>query len=101
MVDNVTKDSVSLSWSKPLKDGGDKVKGYIVEKKPKGSDKWEPAIAGPVSGTNCTVPNLDDGSEMEFRVRAVNAAGPGEPSDSTGPVKVSGICRFGDVLSRT
>jgi hypothetical protein len=32
----------------------------------------------PVSGIEYTVPNLVDGKEYEFRVAAVNKAGPGE-----------------------
>ena len=32
----------------------------------------------PVSGVEYTVPNLIDGREYEFRVAAVNKAGPGE-----------------------
>ncbi len=32
----------------------------------------------PVSGVEYTVPNLVDGKEYEFRVAAVNKAGPGE-----------------------
>ncbi len=32
----------------------------------------------PVSGVEYTIPNLVDGKEYEFRVAAVNKAGPGE-----------------------
>ena len=84
-VDIVTPNSVSLSWEKPFNDGGGKIEGYIVEMKPKGGD-WADVTPFPVKGTDCTVPNLKEGQEYEFRVRAVNAAGPGEPSPSTGPV---------------
>ena len=31
-----------LSWDKPRDDGGDKVKGYVVEVREKGSSKWKP-----------------------------------------------------------
>jgi len=41
-VDDVDEDSVTLSWDKPKEDGGDKLQGYVVEVKEKGSDKWKP-----------------------------------------------------------
>jgi len=84
-VDKVTPNSVSLSWDKPLSDGGGKIEGYVVEVKPKGGD-WTEATPLPVKGTECTVPNLKEGEEYQFRVKAVNAAGPGTPSIPTGPV---------------
>lgn len=33
-----------------------------------------------------TMPELKEGNQFEFRVRAVNKAGPGEPSDPTDPI---------------
>ena len=41
-VEDVDEDSVTLSWTKPTDDGGDKVKGYVVEMREKGSNKWVP-----------------------------------------------------------
>ena len=41
-IDDVDAESVSLSWDKPKDDGVDKVKGYVVEAKEKGSNKWVP-----------------------------------------------------------
>lgn len=35
-----------------------------------------------------TVPNLKEGDEVSFRIRAVNAVGPGEPSRPTDAIKV-------------
>jgi len=44
-VEDVDEDSVKLSWTPPKTDGGDKVKGYVIEAKEKGSDKWRPLNA--------------------------------------------------------
>jgi len=39
---DVDEDSVVLSWDKPKDDGGDKIKGYVVEVKEAGTGKWKP-----------------------------------------------------------
>lgn len=54
----------------------------------KGFGNWTAVNATPVAGTTFTVPNLIEDSEWEFRVVAVNDAGPGKPSKSTGPHRV-------------
>ena len=41
MVD-VDEGTVTLEWSKPKDDGGGKIKGYVVEVKEKGANKWKP-----------------------------------------------------------
>jgi len=82
------KSSVTLKWKAPNDDGGNPIKGYIIEKMQKtgrGDGNWTPVNSSPVSGTSFTVPNLIEGAEMEFRVVAVNDAGPGKPSKTTGP----------------
>lgn len=84
-VDKVTPNSVSLSWDKPLNDGGGKIEGYLVEVKPKNGE-WTEATPFPVKDTEFTVPHLKEGEEYQFRVKAVNEAGPGNPSTATGPV---------------
>lgn len=43
--------------------------------------------------TSATIPGLKEGTQYEFRVRAVNKAGPGEPSDATKPIVAKS--RFG------
>ena len=64
--------------------------------KGRASGAWSPVNASPVSGTTFTVPNLVEDSEWEFRVVAVNEAGPGKPSKSTGPHKVRDqVCKYG------
>jgi len=84
-VNGTTPTSVALSWDKPTDDGGGKIQGYIVEVKKKGGD-WEDATPFPVKENEMTVPNLKEGEEYQFRVKAVNEAGPGTPSTATQPV---------------
>lgn len=57
----------------------------MVEVKPKGGD-WTEAATVPANQTEANVPHLKEGEEYQFRVRAVNEAGPGTPSTATGPV---------------
>ncbi|XP_013785867.1 twitchin-like, partial [Limulus polyphemus] len=79
-VDKVTKNSVTLAWKKPANDGGSKIKGYLVEKKPKGAKDWDIVNTIPHPDTTYTVPNLTEGQEYEFRVIAVNDVGDSPPS---------------------
>jgi len=79
------KDHVDLRWTPPLKDGGSPITGYVIEKREKGAPKWIKACE---TGPDCKgrVDNLDEGVEYEFRVKAINAAGLGEPSDASKPI---------------
>ena len=42
VIEDVDQDSVTLSWTKPRDDGGDKIKGYVVEVRETGTNKWRP-----------------------------------------------------------
>ena len=77
--------NVDLSWNPPRRDGGAPITGYIIEKKPKNSPIWEEAARVEGKDTRATVPGLKDGEEYEFRVTAVNKAGPSEPSEPCAP----------------
>ena len=74
---------MELKWNPPDNDGGSPITGYIIEKKEKGSPKW--VKAAEVKGPNCKgrADNLEEGQQYEFRVRAINDAGPGEPSKAS------------------
>lgn len=86
------KDHADVQWTRPDNDGGSEITEYIIEVKDKFSKDWVKKKKVPASQTSCTVDDLKEGQQYEFRVRAVNKAGPGEPSDATKPIIAK--CRF-------
>ncbi|KAL3098134.1 hypothetical protein niasHS_001970 [Heterodera schachtii] len=83
-VDNVARDSCTLSWQPPEDDGGSEVTNYVVECRDVGSQVWLPV--NNVVGTNSTVPNLQEGHEYQFRVCAWNAFGCSDPLNTDSDV---------------
>ncbi|KAJ7344394.1 hypothetical protein JRQ81_000344 [Phrynocephalus forsythii] len=98
-VTDVTKDTVTITWSPPPKDGGAPVMGYIVERRKKGSNLWVPVSKELIQDTKCKVDGLLEDTEYEFRVIAVNRAGPGQPSSASNsvvtkdPIKPPGLVK--------
>lgn len=86
------KDHADLKWDKPTEDGGSPITGYVIEYKDKFGTDWVPAKEVPADAFQATVDGLKEGNQYEFRIRAINKAGPGEPSDSTKPIIAK--CRF-------
>jgi titin len=74
---------IKLKWEKPKKDGGNPITGYNVEMREKGSTVWAPCNSYPVKVTEYTASGLREGQTYEFRVAAINGAGPGAPSKPT------------------
>lgn len=79
-------DRVDLKWDPPTSDGGAPIEEYIIEVKDKFSNTWTEGARVPAGETKGRVKDLKEGVQYEFRVRAVNKAGPGEPSDPTKPI---------------
>lgn len=62
------------------------------------SNIWDPCLEVPGDKLTGIVPNLIEGNQYEFRIRAVNKAGPGTPSDPTNPVTARARnCKFASV----
>ncbi|XP_010131919.1 PREDICTED: obscurin-like [Buceros rhinoceros silvestris] len=70
--------SVTLSWHKPLSDGGCDILGYNVERKILGVG-WQSCSKGIIQNTEFMVDNLTPGEPYRFRVSAVNKVGASEP----------------------
>lgn len=83
---NWDKDFVDLEWRAPQSDGGAPIEKYIIQMRDKSGRAWVDAATVPGSRTNGKVENVEEGHEYEFRIVAVNKAGPSEPSDVSKPV---------------
>lgn len=74
---------VELKWTEPTSDGGSPITGYIIEMKDKYSPMWEKALETTTPHPKAIINGLIEGNEYQFRVIPVNAAGPGQASDSS------------------
>jgi predicted phage tail protein len=72
---------VKLSWVKPKFDGGAKITHYIIEKKEDISSKYLKAMETDTDECFAKVTDLTENSKYRFRVKAVNKAGIGPPSE--------------------
>lgn len=78
-----TANQVDLVWKEPVSNGGSPITGYIIEKKDKYSTMWEKALETDSPLPKALVTGLIEGNDYQFRVMAVNKAGPSEPSDAS------------------
>lgn len=76
----VTKSSCTLSWKKPISDGGSRINAYIVELMI-GENQWQEVMRS--MNLQYSTKDLTEGKEHMFRVRAQNEAGYGTPNEIT------------------
>lgn len=82
----VSKDEMTVVWAPPENDGGKSITGYILERKEKRAVRWVPCNKSPISERRMKVTNLIPNHEYQFRVKAENEVGLGEPSKPCRPV---------------
>ena len=70
-----------MAWKPPSSDGGAPIEKYVIEKREKGKGTWTKAAEGPFLSNKASVVGLTEGKEYEFRIMAINKAGPGQPSE--------------------
>uniref|UniRef100_A0A8C4X810 Fibronectin type-III domain-containing protein n=1 Tax=Erpetoichthys calabaricus TaxID=27687 RepID=A0A8C4X810_ERPCA len=74
---------MTVVWNRPSVDGGSDINGYFLEKREKKSLRWFKVIKETIRDTRQKVSGLTEGSEYQYRVSAVNAAGEGPFSDAS------------------
>ena len=86
MVIDIQATECTIKYEKPKRDGGSPITGYFIEGKEKWSFRWQKK--GVTSELQHRITNLQEGTQIQFRVTAGNAAGLGEPSDPCDPVTI-------------
>uniref|UniRef100_A0A4W3IYH8 Fibronectin type-III domain-containing protein n=1 Tax=Callorhinchus milii TaxID=7868 RepID=A0A4W3IYH8_CALMI len=88
-ISSVTHDSMIVNWEDPEYDGGSPVTGYWLERKETTGKRWNRVNRDPIRimplGVSYNVTGLIEGSNYQFRVFAINAAGIGPPSQPSDP----------------
>ena len=80
-IDNFGPTYVSLNWTTPHDNGGFPITNYRIEKRDKIFGKWEPNFKDAPVCNGCVFGGLNEDTEYQFRVKAKNGLGYGEPSD--------------------
>uniref|UniRef100_A0A4W5MSE0 Titin n=1 Tax=Hucho hucho TaxID=62062 RepID=A0A4W5MSE0_9TELE len=73
-LDEVTSDSVVLSWNPPTYVGGCAINNYVVEKRETTSTNWQ-IVSATVARTTIKAARLKTGCEYQFRIAAENRYG--------------------------
>lgn len=77
------KDHIKIKWSPPISNGGSQIIGYDVERRDRATGRWVKLNKEPSRTLDYYDDRVQEGHQYEYRVSAVNAAGPGKPSDTS------------------
>ncbi|KAF5880281.1 myosin-binding protein C, fast-type isoform X2, partial [Clarias magur] len=81
----VGEDTASILWDPPKFDGGSLLKGYLMERKKVGSDRWTKLNFDIHESTEYEAKKMIEGVMYEMRVFAVNSIGVSQPSAVSKP----------------
>uniref|UniRef100_A0A3Q3BI21 Titin n=1 Tax=Kryptolebias marmoratus TaxID=37003 RepID=A0A3Q3BI21_KRYMA len=83
----ITRNHVTLQWTRPQYDGGSAITGYVIERRKHPDTRWMKASFTNIIDTQFTITGLTEDCVYEFRVIAKNSAGiSSRPSGSTGEI---------------
>ncbi len=88
---DMTKNSITLVWTKPKNDGGSKIIGYYVEAMRLPGDTWVRCNTSSqnVPREEYIATGLEEGAKYTFRVIAKTAVNISRASEITDPILVS------------
>lgn len=82
---SVGEDTATITWEAPKFDGGAPLKGYLMERKKKGSSRWTKLNFDVYPSTTYEAKRMIEGVLYEMRVFAVNSIGLSPPSLNSKP----------------
>ncbi|XP_026170644.1 myosin-binding protein C, fast-type-like isoform X2 [Mastacembelus armatus] len=82
---SVGEDTATIIWDVPKFDGGAPIKGYLMERKKKGSSRWTKLNFDVYPSTTYEAKRMIEGVLYEMRVFAVNSIGLSQPSLTSKP----------------
>ncbi|XP_071318489.1 myosin binding protein Cb isoform X8 [Trachinotus anak] len=82
---SVGEDCANIVWEAPKFDGGAPIKGYLMERKKKGSSRWTKLNFDVYESTTYEAKRMIEGVLYEMRVFAVNSIGMSQPSLTSKP----------------
>ncbi|XP_041818154.1 myosin-binding protein C, fast-type-like isoform X2 [Chelmon rostratus] len=82
---SVGEDCATITWEPPKFDGGAPLKGYLMERKKKGSSRWTKLNFDVYESTTYEAKRMIEGVLYEMRVFAINSIGMSPPSLNSKP----------------
>uniref|UniRef100_A0A669C266 Titin n=1 Tax=Oreochromis niloticus TaxID=8128 RepID=A0A669C266_ORENI len=76
-----SKSHADICWTKPTRDGGSPILGYVIEAQKSGTAQWDRINKDLVKMCAYRVPGLIEGLEYRIRIRATNKVGDSEPRE--------------------